>query len=164
MSTLTNLTLRAVDPFDPDALALLREAAIEARRAYFDRIPANAPWPTNAPIPQRGIYLLAFSDGAPAGCGSLYPLDATIGEIRRMYVVPRCRRTGIARRLLQALEEAAAEFGYELLRLETGVRQQAAMRLYEDAGFYRIANFGVQGSDPLSVCFERRIPGTFLAA
>lgn len=151
------LSIRAVDPFDPDALALLRGAAIEARQVYFDYIRADAPWPTNEPVPARGIYLLACKAGIPAGCGSLYPLDATTAEIRRMYVVSRWRRSGIASRLLQALESAAVAFGYDRLRLETGIRQPAAMQLYETAGFQRIANFGVHGSDPLSVCYEKPI-------
>jgi len=152
-----DLSIRAVDPFDPDALALLREAAIEARQVYFDYIRADAPWPNNEPVPARGIYLLACKAGIPAGCGSLYPLDATAAEIRRMYVVTRWRRCGIASRILQALESAAATFGYDVLRLETGIRQPAAMRLYATAGFRRIAKFGVHGSDPLSVCYEKVI-------
>ena len=155
-----DLTLRAVDPFDPDALSLLRVAAIEARQVYADRIDANAPLPTNAPIPARGIYLLAFIVDSPVGCGSLYPLDAAAAEIRRMYVVQHLRRSGIAQRLLQALETAAAQFGYATLRLETGIRQSAAMKLYERAGFHRIARFGVHGSDPLSVCYEKRVWNT----
>jgi putative acetyltransferase len=156
-----DLEIRAADSFDPDAIALLREAAIEARQIYADRIPANAPWPTNMPVPVRGIYLLAFKAGVAAGCAALNPLDVAAGEIRRMYVDPRWRRSGVGSRLLQALETAARDLGYETLRLETGIRQPAAIRLYENAGFHRIERFGAHGSDPLSVCYEKvlRRPG-----
>jgi putative acetyltransferase len=157
MSRADELDIRAVDPFDPAALALLREAAIEARQVYFDMIPATAPWPTNVPVPARGVYLLAFKAGAAVGCGSLYPLDEKAAEIRRMYIAPQWRRSGIARALLVALETAAVGFGYEVLRLETGIRQPAALRLYEAAGFRRIAGFGQHGSDTMSVCYERRL-------
>lgn len=156
-SAAPDFVIRAVDPFAPHALALLREAAIEARQVYADRIPAHAPWPTNVPVPARGVYLLAYQSSQPVGCGSMYPLDATSAEIRRMYVVPRTRRSGIAQRILQALEDAARNFGYSTLRLETGIRQPAALRLYETAGFHRIPNLGVRASDPLSVCFEKRV-------
>ena len=152
-----DLAIRPVDPFDSTALALLREAAIEARQIYADRIDANAPWPTNTPLPARGIYLVAYFFGEPAGCGSLYPLDETTAEIRRMFVVPRSRRSGIAQKMLDVLEAAAVDFGYLTLRLETGIRQPAAMRLYEKAGFERIAKFGAHGGDPLSVCYEKRV-------
>jgi putative acetyltransferase len=154
-----DVAIRAVDPFDPAALSLLREAAIEARQIYADKIDPNAPWPTNVPVPARGVYLLAFVAECPAGCGALYPLDAATAEIRRMYVVRRLRRSGIAQRILQALETAAAEFGYATLRLETGIRQPAAMQLYERAGFHRIATFGMHGTDPLSVCYEKEVWG-----
>ncbi|MET0497166.1 MAG: GNAT family N-acetyltransferase [Steroidobacteraceae bacterium] len=152
-----DLSIQAVDPFDPNALTLLREAAIEARQIYADRIDADAPWPTSVPVPARGIYILAYLSGEPAGCGSLYPLDETTAEIRRMFVVPGSRRAGIARRILHALEVAAVGFGYVTLRLETGMRQPAAIRLYEAAGFQRIANFSGRGSDALSVCYEKRL-------
>ena len=154
-----SLSIRAADPFHADAQTLLREAAIEARQIYADRIDANAPWPKSTPVPARGVYLQAYLFGEPAGCGSLHPFDETTAEIRRMFVVQRCRRSGIAQRLLRALEVAAMDFGYRTLRLETGMRQPAAMRLYETAGFERIAKFGNRGDDVLSVCYEKRVAG-----
>ncbi|MEV6641747.1 hypothetical protein [Amycolatopsis sp. NPDC051371] len=41
------------------------------------------------------------------------------------------------------------------LRLETGVRQPAAMRLYERAGYRRVPNFPPYEDDPESVCYEK---------
>ena len=56
------------------------------------------------------------------------------------------------------LREAALDFGYRQLVLETGFRQTAAMRFYEASGFKRIAPFGKYVDDPTSVCYELVVP------
>ena len=43
------------------------------------------------------------------------------------------------------------------VRLETGTRQPEAIRLYESAGYQRIAPYGDFKDSPLSVCFEKSI-------
>lgn len=152
--------IRAADPQGADALALLREAAIEARALYPELVQPGAPWPTNPPLPDRGAYLVMYaSDQAGAehavGMGALRPLDAQVAELRRLFVLPSQRRAGVAKRLLQALESEALRLGYTRLRLETGHRQQPAMRLYEHSGFHRIPPFGDYADDPTSVCYEK---------
>ena len=53
-------------------------------------------------------------------------------------MLPSHRRYGIARFILTELERHAVAVGYRLLRLETGFRQQPALRLYDVCGFKRI--------------------------
>jgi ribosomal protein S18 acetylase RimI-like enzyme len=91
-------------------------------------------------------------------------LGAGVGEVKRMYVAPAFRGRGIARALLRALEAAAGRLGVAVLRLETGTRQPEAIGLYEAAGYARIPAFGEYVGDPLSVCFEKRLPGAEGAA
>ena len=43
------------------------------------------------------------------------------------------------------------------MRLETGIHQQAAIRLYERLGFRRIPPFGPYTDDPLSRCYEKSL-------
>ena len=74
-----------------------------------------------------------------------------------MFVTAESRRKGLARAMLQELESCAADFGYEVMRLETGNRQFSAITLYEALGFKPIAPFGEYTNDPLSVCFEKII-------
>jgi putative acetyltransferase len=45
--------------------------------------------------------------------------------------------------------------GLATLRLETGVKQQPAIRLYEAAGFRRCGPFGSYRDDPLSIFMEK---------
>jgi putative acetyltransferase len=74
-----------------------------------------------------------------------------------MYVLKKFRRRGIAQMMLEALEREAARLGYNLMRLETGYKQDSAMRLYEVYGFVRIPPFGSYANDPSSVCFEKPV-------
>lgn len=151
------LEIRPVDPQGDDALALLREAAIDARALYPELHRPDAPWPTNPPNPPRGIYLVAYLDGQPTACGALRPLSADCAEVRRIYVLKQARRGGLARAVLQALEAEALALGYKQLRLETGMRQLPAMALYRAQGFVQIPPFGEHVDDPTSVCFEKQL-------
>jgi putative acetyltransferase len=72
-----------------------------------------------------------------------------------MYVVPRARGFGVARRLLTEIESHARKIGVHTLQLETGVRQHEALRLYRSAGFQLRGPFGDYRPDPLSVFMEK---------
>jgi putative acetyltransferase len=149
------LVIEPVDPQGPAALSLLREAVLEARGLYPDLIAFDAPMPTNPPLQERSTYLVAVLTDTPVGCAALRPLDGVTAEVRRMYVLRSARTSGVASALLARLEQAATSLGYHSLRLQTGNRQQAAMALYEAAGFKRIEAFGEYTSDPTSVCYEK---------
>jgi GNAT superfamily N-acetyltransferase len=151
------LSIVEVDPCGEHALGLLHEAALEARALYPDLHAPDDPWPTNQSTPAGGIYLLACLDGQPAGCGALRPLDSQTVEIRRMYVRKSTRRQGLARTLLGVLEQEAARLGYQMMRLETGNRQDPAIALYKAAGFVPIPPFGEYINDPVSLCFEKPV-------
>jgi GNAT superfamily N-acetyltransferase len=103
----------------------------------------------------RGVFLLARVDGRPVGCGALRRIDTTTGEIKRMYVAPAARGTGLGRRLLDELERHARGLGLRRLVLETGPRQPEAIGLYQRAGFARIPCFGEYRHAPLSVCMAK---------
>jgi RimJ/RimL family protein N-acetyltransferase len=145
------------DPQGADALALLREAAIEARALYPELAEAGAPWPTNVPSPRGGVYLVAYEGATPVACGALRPLGARVAEVRRMFVTRQARRRGLAKAILGALETHARTHGYAALKLETGHRQAPAIALYESQGFRRIPPFGAHAGDATSVCFEKCI-------
>lgn len=145
------------DPQGSEALALLRAAALEARRLYPELHRAGDPWPTNPPTPPGGIYLIAYSGDSPVAMGALRPIDATVTEVRRMFTIDTARRSGAARAILVALESHASSGGFSELRLETGNKQLAAMALYESLGFVRIPPFGPYEDDPTSICFSKRI-------
>ena len=151
------LSIEPVDPQSSAALLLLREAAIEARALYPDFTKSNAQRPGNAPTQPRGVYLVGFVGGAPVACGALCPMDEQSVEVRRLFVTSNARRQGHARAVLSALERYAAGYGFNLMLLETGNRQSAAIALYESCGFKRIAPYGEHASDPTSLCYQKRV-------
>jgi putative acetyltransferase len=61
----------------------------------------------------------------------------------------------MGRRILQELESVALELGYNRVRLETGLKQSDAIRLYESAGYQHIGCYGKSLGNPMSSCFEK---------
>lgn len=53
---------------------------------------------------------------------------------------------------------SALGHGVDVLRLETGIHQPEATRLYERYGFQRIPPFGDYAGGPLNVFYEKRLP------
>lgn len=89
----------------------------------------------------RGCFLLARRGGQAVGCGELKALDAETGEIKRMWVAPEARGIGLARRLLDALEEQARGFGMRRVRLDTNRTLEEARALYRKAGYREIGRY-----------------------
>jgi putative acetyltransferase len=89
-------------------------------------------------VPPDGALLLAHREGAPAGCVALRRIDATVCEMKRMFVYPRFHGTGVGRALGEAIIREAKSRGYSVMRLDTSVRQMEAQRLYATLGFKRI--------------------------
>ena len=98
-------------------------------------------------------------------CGGIKLVGREYGELKRMYVRPHYRGAGFGELIVNRLADHARAHGVPPLRLETGVHQQAAIRLYERMGFVRIPPFGPYTNDPLSLCYEKRLagPGSKLA-
>jgi len=106
-------------------------------------------------------FYLAREDGVAIGCGGVAFFDG-FAEVKRMYVRPTARGRGIARMLLAHIEDEVRSAGGALLRLETGIHQPAAIRLYERAGFVRRDAFGPYAAmDPAAIVaslfFEKQI-------
>jgi putative acetyltransferase len=106
-------------------------------------------------------FFLARRQGTAVGCGgvALFPEYA---EVKRMYVHHTARGQGVADAILARIEQEAGSAGLSVLRLETGVRQVAAMRLYVRAGYRECPAFGAYALKPpqsiaASVFFEKRI-------
>lgn len=106
-------------------------------------------------------FFLARLRGVAVGCGGV-TLFPDYAEVKRMYVRDSARGQGVADAILARLEAEARGAGLSELRLETGVRQVAAMRFYARAGFRECPAFGDYRSMApqaiaTSVFFEKRI-------
>jgi ribosomal protein S18 acetylase RimI-like enzyme len=93
--------------------------------------------------PPRGALFIASEAGRPIGCVALRPLDRETCELKRLYVRPEARRTGVGRRLVEAIVEEAVRLGYRWLRLDTVPSMDAARALYRSLGFREIEPYRV---------------------
>ena len=106
-------------------------------------------------------FFLARRQGVAVGCGGV-ALFPDYAEVKRMYVHHTARGQGVADALLARIEQEVRGSGISVLRLETGVHQIAAMRLYVRTGFRECPAFGAYALKPresiaASVFFEKRI-------
>ncbi|MGD8168389.1 GNAT family N-acetyltransferase [Herbiconiux sp. P16] len=144
------------EPFDGPDSAALRQAQrdeLDARYGRDDHEPGDPPTAGSVPV-----FLVARStEGVAIGCGGLRPLAAGGAEIKRMYVVPSARGTGVSTAILRAIEEEARALGVDRLMLETGTEQPDAIRFYEREGYARIPNFGAYVGSEISICYAREL-------
>jgi putative acetyltransferase len=101
-------------------------------------------------------FFVLRAEGKPAGCGGIQ-FHPGFGELKRMFVRHAWHGRGLGHALLEHLARHARENGCGVLRLETGIHQHAAIKLYERSGFRRIAPFPPYAPDPLSIFYEKRI-------
>lgn len=108
----------------------------------------------------RGAILLGMVDGAPMGCTMLRGLpEPEAAELKRMYVDPAARGTGLGRALLRAACARAKADGHAVLRLDTSYLQVEAQALYESEGFVRRGPYYDAPEDalPILVFMEKRL-------
>ena len=96
--------------------------------------------------PPRGTLLVAAAGTQLAGCVALRPLDQETGEMKRLYVRPDFRGSGIGPRLVTSLVAEARKLGYLRVRLDTLPKMAAAQRLYESIGFRDIQRYNENSS------------------
>jgi ribosomal protein S18 acetylase RimI-like enzyme len=106
--------------------------------------------------PPRGRLLVADQDGVIAGCVALRPLEDRTAEMKRLYLRPAARGTGLGRRMALTLIAEAEGAGYERLRLDTLPAMSAAIAMYRDLGFREIPPYR---HNPVAgaLFFERRL-------
>jgi GNAT superfamily N-acetyltransferase len=147
--------VRLADPSSPESLQLFQHLWEELGRLYGHTGPCEF---VPADVEGAGdAFVIARLDKQPVGCGAIRPLEPGVAEIKRMFIEPAARRRGIGQRILLELEKVAGVLGYVTVRLETGLRQPEAIRLYERAGYKRIECYGMYAEDPLSICMEKRL-------
>jgi putative acetyltransferase len=146
--------VRAVEWEDPASVSLRAAQRAEIAERYGTPDSEPGPAPTASDI---AVFLVAFDGAEPVGCGGLRPIDERHGEVKRMFVPPSRRGSGVSVAILRALEDAARDRGWDRLVLETGDRQPDAIRFYEREGYTRIPNFGHYAGVGASLCYERAL-------
>ena len=135
---LASITVTLVDGAAPDARACLDGYAADIDERFpegFDKDDLVAPQEVSG---DAGAFFVAYEEDRPVGCGALRRLEPGVGEIRHVWVHPAARRHGLARRLLDALEQEAVARHLSVVRLDTHAALTEAQAMYRACGYTAI--------------------------
>jgi GNAT superfamily N-acetyltransferase len=136
------------------------------QQEYVERYggPDKSPMDPAEFVAPRGRFFVALDGERPVAMGGwrLRPDVRELGarrtaEVKRMYVVPEARRSGMARLVLGTLEDSARDAGCDVLVMETGPEQPEAIALYESASYVRVDGFGYYKDVPRVRYYGRRL-------
>jgi GNAT superfamily N-acetyltransferase len=127
------VTITPEHPANPDATALIAELDAHLEPLYPKE--SRHGFSVQKLIADAVAFFVIREGEAPAGCGGVKLFGTEYGEIKRMYVRPQFRGRGFGALMVEHLTDYTRRHGIEILRLETGIHQRAAVRLYERMGF-----------------------------
>ncbi len=139
-------------------------AAVTLFRAYAASLPVDlgyqnfeaelAAMPGKYAPPGGALLLARGADGAAIGCVALRPMDEPgCCEMKRLYVAPEGRGSGLGRALVEAIIGEATRLGYREIRLDTLATMTGAIALYRKSGFV-----------PMAAYYDTPIEGTIFLA
>ncbi|GAU86450.1 GNAT family N-acetyltransferase [Bosea sp. BIWAKO-01] len=159
---MTDLIVRS-SPFDGKAEVLIEGLVAE----YDGRYGANSRpggarseilrYPAEVFAPPLGDFLLLRRGDETIAGGAFMSHDDETTELKRIWTRDDLRRQGLARQIVLALEEAAAELGYTRAYLTTGFRQPEATSLYLSLGYRPLFDTTVDPTLYRSLPFEKHI-------
>ena len=101
----------------------------------------------------RGCILLAWDELDCVGCVGLRPLSIDVCEMKRLYVKPLYRGTGLGRLLTEKIVQLGIDKKYTRMQLDTLNSMQSAVGLYKFLGFVEIDQY-YNNPHPEVVFFE----------
>ncbi|MGB8192988.1 MAG: GNAT family N-acetyltransferase [Chitinophagaceae bacterium] len=138
---------------------LFREYAAELNEDLcFQSFETEVNDPLKKYVQSGGCIMLALDNQEPAGCIALMPLpEPGACEMKRLYVKPAYRKSGLGKELVTRLLSFAKENGFKKMQLDTLQRLQPAIRLYEQFGFTHTSPYY---SNPIAgvVFMEKLLP------
>ena len=138
---MSEVAVRRTTGADPDAQELVAAMTAETGALYGGPPPAGSSASPGELSPPEGGFVLLVRGGRALAGGGLKRSAERICEIKRMFVVPEARGSGLGARLLEELEALARDLGYAVARLDTGPKQPGAQRMYERAGYVAVAEY-----------------------
>ncbi|CAN5280662.1 GNAT family N-acetyltransferase [soil metagenome] len=149
------MTLTSVGWGHPDAAALREAQRAEVGQLYAHESSFTPGMPSEE-IDDESVVatFVAYDEDLPIGHIALRRLGDEL-EIKRMYVAPSSRGSGVANDLLVAVEHAARDASAPRLILHTGNQQHAAIAFYGRHGYTPIAVYPPYEDVTYSLCFEK---------
>lgn len=106
-------------------------------------------------VDERYVFLIAYLENEPVGCGAIRPFLDEIAELKRMFSLYQGK--GIGKAILEALEREAKIVGFKKIWLETRVANQNARDFYIKNGYQQIANYGKYQGVKHAICYEKTL-------
>jgi len=148
------LTIKPVEPARTEVIQLIEQ--LDEYQSCLYPPESNHLDSIDALSKSNAFFLAAYTGSKICGIGSAKLID-DYGEIKRVFVPSNQRGKGIAKAIMKALESYLIDQAVAYARLETGIHQKEAIKLYERLGYYRISPFGEYKEDPLSVFMEKKL-------
>lgn len=150
-------------PYDHRDVTALVAAVQDEYEQIYGEPDATVVDPSDFADP-NGWFAVGYEHGRPVAmggwrrrpAGGLVPGTAP-AEIKRMYVVPEARGRGLSRLVLAAIEESAGAAGIDVLVLESGEPQTAAVALYRNSGYTDAPRFGHYADEQDAVYLAKRL-------
>lgn len=139
---------------DKDFIALVRELDKSLWETYPE-LQSNY-WGNNI-IELNPNVIVVYIDNVAVACSCFKKYDSNTIEIKRMFVSPNARGKRLAQRMLQELEAWAAAMGFSFSVLETLYKQEAAIGMYQKAGYSIIENYPPYEGLKNSICMKKSI-------
>ena len=97
------------------------------------------------------ILFVAEADGQVLGCCGIFPtdgLDKGYAELVKFYLARKARNLGIGKALFEKSIQAAKDFNYQFLYIESQPSFSKAVKMYEQYDFsYLDHSLGISGHD-----------------
>lgn len=145
--------IKRADPREPSVRVLIDE--LDAYQLALYPAESNHLLDIETLVQPQMLFFSATVDGDVLGIGGCW-LHEDYAEIKRVYVSPRARGLGLAKKLMDHIEGQARASGMKHARLETGIHQPEAIGLYRKFGYVECGSFGdYPTDDPNSVFMEK---------
>lgn len=92
-------------------------------------------------IEPTGFLVLSLMDQQPVGCQFVRKLSNDTCELKRFYIRPEARGTGIALKMLDFSVAKSKDMGFRFIRLSSHTFMAKAVGIYRKYGFYEIPNY-----------------------
>jgi putative acetyltransferase len=152
---MTDLIVAEERPDVAEAIELLRQSDEFSIALYPPEYLHQADLP--ALMAENVHFFVARRDGRALGCMALVRNAPDKGELKRCFVTEEARGQGVGLALLTAAEAAARQEKMRVIQLETGIRNNAALRLYRGSGYHDRGPFGGYPDDGVSVFLEKTL-------
>jgi GNAT superfamily N-acetyltransferase len=139
-----------------------RPEAREALRQYLSEIDHRVAIPfaerdlddVDELVAPGGVFLLVYRGDEVVGCGGVRTIEPMVGELKRMWIRPDNRGTGLGSRLLSELIEQSRLLGHTSLLLDTNRGLGEALAMYRKHGFEPIERYN---DNPSATDFLRKL-------